>query len=367
MRRPPIAPLVASALAIALFSPASGAAQDCTPDEVLGEVAALLVLSGERSGLLDRARRAGSDVPVVEMLTGPARRPARRRAFLARVAADRQAPLVCGEAQGADRWVLLAAPRAGRLVPLPDGALAVELAGGWTDGEVVVVDDHGTPWRRPVRAGEVVDLPADLVSPVAVQLLATGPRGPVPVAELRLGITAPRRVTSDEPDPDVPTALRRLRSRAGRRALRTNALLGRLAEEHAERVCEARQVAHVLPAGEDPEGRLARAGLEARHVGEAIARADTVAGAVRALEESPSHRLALLDRRFTDVGVGQAQDEAGRDCLVVLLAAWPRRVGTVGLGARSPARPAEATPRSPERQGDPDLEEPRSGGSDEER
>jgi uncharacterized protein YkwD len=40
---------------------------------------------------------------------------------------------------------------------------------------------------------------------------------------------------------------------------------------------------------------------------------------------SPSHRLAVTDKRFTDVGIGQAFDAKGHSCVVVLLAAWPRR------------------------------------------
>jgi uncharacterized protein YkwD len=48
-------------------------------------------------------------------------------------------------------------------------------------------------------------------------------------------------------------------------------------------------------------------------------------GAWRALAASPSHRAALGDRRFTDVGIATTAHD-GHTCLVVLLASWPRRI-----------------------------------------
>jgi uncharacterized protein YkwD len=61
-------------------------------------------------------------------------------------------------------------------------------------------------------------------------------------------------------------------------------------------------------------------------VGEAVARASDEPSATAALLASPSHRRALVDRRFTDVGLGRARASDGHTCLVVLLAAWPRIV-----------------------------------------
>ena len=40
----------------------------------------------------------------------------------------------------------------------------------------------------------------------------------------------------------------------------------------------------------------------------------------------PGHAAALVDRRFTDVGIGEVTAH-GRRCVVVSLAAWPRYVG----------------------------------------
>jgi uncharacterized protein YkwD len=72
---------------------------------------------------------------------------------------------------------------------------------------------------------------------------------------------------------------------------------------------------------------LAKAGLDARLLGEAIARAEDTDSALHALQNSPSHLYTLLDPRFTDFGIGVAKDQAEKFCYVVLLCAWPRYVG----------------------------------------
>jgi uncharacterized protein YkwD len=72
---------------------------------------------------------------------------------------------------------------------------------------------------------------------------------------------------------------------------------------------------------------LRDAGVSARLVGETVARAADHGAAFAAFERSPSHRLTLLERRFTDAGIGEVKDRDGHSCVVVLLAAWPRYVG----------------------------------------
>ncbi|MFK7989221.1 MAG: CAP domain-containing protein, partial [Sandaracinaceae bacterium] len=97
------------------------------------------------------------------------------------------------------------------------------------------------------------------------------------------------------------------------------------ARRHAERTCASGRVSHLDEEG-DPEARLAREGIRARHVGETIARAETPSRGWAGMIQSPSHRAALSDRRFTDVGIAEVDDDAGHTCQVVLLAAWPRAV-----------------------------------------
>jgi hypothetical protein len=78
--------------------------------------------------------------------------------------------------------------------------------------------------------------------------------------------------------------------------------------------------------GEDPEARLRRRHVVARVVGDVVARARTEDEAFDALLASPSHRRALVDRRFTDVCVGTARRGASL-CVVIDLAAWAALLG----------------------------------------
>jgi uncharacterized protein YkwD len=118
-----------------------------------------------------------------------------------------------------------------------------------------------------------------------------------------------------------------LRRSRGLRVPRDNRLLREAATEHARAVCREGRVAHELERGQGPEARLASAGLSARLLGEAIARATDADSALHALEQSPSHLLTLIEPSFTDVGVGAASDGHGKSCFVVLLCAWPRYMG----------------------------------------
>lgn len=317
--------------ALLALAPAVAGAQPCAPDAALDR-AALALLEDELTpaALVEAARAAGSDAPVLDSIVIRDGDASRRDRFLARVRARRGVvPLACGEARAADRWLVLAAPRAGR-IELAEGGLRVGLEPGWRDARLYVRDARGQIWQRSVRPGELVALPRDLEAPLRVQLVASGPGGPRPIAERHIGEGEERVVpSSDQP---VLARVAALRASEGLGALRENRLLGRVASAHAERVCREGRVSHLGGEG-DPEDRLAEAGLRARHVGEAIARAADPSRAYAALLESPSHRAALTDRRFTDAGVGRAEDASGASCVVVLLAAWPRPVPPSGRGS----------------------------------
>ncbi len=313
--------LTALVLTVWLAAPGIGRAQPCAPDDALTEAAQELLLSGERpsaSAVARAARRAGSQLPVVSALVSAD--PARRDAFLRRLAERGRAPLRCGEARGEGTRLLLAGPAAGELWWGDAGEIVVELAPGWTAPILYARAEDGATWREEVR-GARVRIPADLGERATLQLVATGPDGPRPVAEVR----PPEPVEAEVmPRSDLPPRVR-LAALRRRSPLRDNRLLRRVADAHAARVCREGRVAHGLGEG-DPRERLAREGIRARHVGETASRAPSEAQAFDAMLESASHRAALVDRRFTDVGVGRARDAEGRACLVVLLAAWPRAV-----------------------------------------
>jgi hypothetical protein len=177
-----------------------------------------------------------------------------------------------------------------------------------------------------------VTLRDDLLSPLRVQLVATGPRGPRPIAErvVRFGSrdARPARVPDRDAAPTRtgPDWITEARQERGALPLRPNRLLAEEAAEHARAVCDSGRVGHELEPGQDPELRLRRRGVVARLIGEVVARAADDNAARRALLESPSHHRRGLAGRFTDGGYGVARDATGHVCTVVLLASWPRFV-----------------------------------------
>lgn len=310
-----------------LCVPASALA--CVDDDALAEAASVLALEGrvDDDALREALREVGTDLPSVRALEGD---DASLERTLARLAREGDAPLVCGRASGTRGSVALVAWRGGALELAGDTtALRVRLARGFGEARVLMQDADGQTNDEPVRDGSRLTIPDDLVRPVRVQLLATGPAGPRPVAErtvtdgpLTDESTSATNVASDE---DLASRIAALRALAGVGELRDNRLLREAASEHAARICREGSVRHDVD-GANPEVRLRRRGVVARVVGEVAARARNEDAAFDALLASPSHRAAIVDRRFTDVGVGVAR--VGRNlCVVADFAAWPRYAG----------------------------------------
>jgi hypothetical protein len=336
-------------LLVLLLLPASALADAgqgqpvCAPDAGLDRAAAELALDDggepDATALARALSRADSDLVGVRARrsrNGDPDHAAWLRAFIE--TAD--APAVCGEAAVEGGRLTLVAARAGSLDLLgADGdVVRGSLRDGFRDAQLVVEDAYGGLENIPVTAAELqagIPVAADLPRPARIQLVASGPRGPRPVAERTLGAFAGQQPAADAeiaaaPGVPLPTRLSQLRRQADSPPLRDNRVLQQVARAHAAGVCASRaQVAHQLDGGADPEQRLRAAGIVARRVGETVARAHSAAGAFAAFERSPSHRMTLLERGFTDVGIGQAERK-GKTCVVVLLAAWPRFVGGSG-------------------------------------
>lgn len=321
-------------MSLLLWAPDVARALPCEHDDALAQAAAE-VLGRELTpaNLAREAREAGSDAPTVHALRDPQVDDARVAEWIGRLRARSDGDLVCGEAQGEGGRVVLAAVRAGGLegVPGDSSRLRGWLARGFDRPELVIRSADGALLRlgadpQALRRGFA--LPEDVELPALVQLVARGPHGPRPVAERSVGghFDAGASFGGDQ---ELPVRIGELRELRGASPLRPNRLLDAEAAAHAGRVCEAGRVAHTLARGADPEARLASRGIRARVVGETVARASSPAAAMDALVRSPSHQYTLVDRRFTDVGVGTAHDRRGRTCVVVLLAAWPRYVGAL--------------------------------------
>lgn len=310
-------------LTLLLASLAPAAAVACEPEDALTEAAAILALGGtlDDAHLGEALREVGSDLPNVRAVRGDDRTV---RASLDALARNTDAPLVCGRAEGPLGVIVLVSARGGALTFEEDGRLRVALAPHFREPRVVIATGDGATRERLVAPGDAFRLPAGLPRPIHVQLVATGPAGPRPVAERRLGDGDPI-FDAGSLDGALVARVARVREAVEVRELRDNRILTELAERHAERVCASGQARHEGE-GLDPEARARRAGIVARLVGEVVARARSEDAAFEALMTSPSHRRALTDPRFTDVGVG-VRRRGGTTCVVVELAAWPRFLG----------------------------------------
>lgn len=298
-------------------------------DDRLSEAAASLLLRDApitSVSLLASARSEGYD--GVALRARESANEENLRSWLSELAKSEPGELECGEARSEQRHLVLATVRGGRLQR--DGArVRGELAAGFRDPKLVLEGKEGELTSIALTLSELergVSLPESSVR--RIQLVAESDSGPRPVAELSsLPLPEPSASTGPKTRPvgELLAQLSTFRREQQVGTLRDNRLLRESAQRHATRVCELGRLAHRVD-GEDPELRLKREHIGARGVGEAIARAESSDRALRVLFESPAHRLALAKRDFTDVGVGQATDEKGQLCLVVLLASWPRRL-----------------------------------------
>ncbi len=278
--------------------------------------------------LIRTAREAGVDANPVYAKFGVTGEFDSFKTWLEDLKETADAPLICGRGRSGQRIVLVAAIRAGALELTGKHSLHAEVIEDFRDPYLVVRDSKGSSRRISVDGGEfgaTITLPLEWGRPLFVQLVATGPNGPRPVAERWVGKIpegAPTRHASQSPE----AWLMQLRRGAGARSLRSNRLLSREATSHAQMVCDSGRLGHELDMDGDPEARLLKRGIEARVIGEAVARAATMREALHGIEDSPSHRMTVTDPRFTDAGYGKAKDDKGRTCAVILLASWPRKV-----------------------------------------
>ena len=296
-------------------------------EEVAGQLADLQHIPPSPE-LIRKAREAGIDANPVYAKFGVTGEFDSFKTWLENLKETADAPLICGRARSGERIVLVAAVRAGALKLVGKNRLHAEVLEDFRDPYLVVRDAKGASRRIAIDGGDygaTISLPLEWDRPLFVQLVATGPNGPRPVAERWVGkMPEGAQVRSGSQSPEA--WLMQLRRASGARSLRSNRILSQEATSHAQTVCDSGKFGHDLNAAGDPEARLLKRGIQARVVGEAVARAATMRDALHAIEDSPSHRLTVTDPRFTDAGYGKAEDERGRTCAVVLLASWPRKV-----------------------------------------
>jgi uncharacterized protein YkwD len=106
---------------------------------------------------------------------------------------------------------------------------------------------------------------------------------------------------------------RRYRAETGGLAapLRWNPTVAEVARRHSQEMARAGRLSHLSNDGEDLGVRLHHAGVVWTRVGENVAMAPSIEQAEAMLMAEPpfqpNHRANILDRRFTQVGIGVAE------------------------------------------------------------
>lgn len=317
----------------------------CDQHPGLGEVAAQLVTqrSEPSSVMLTAALRdANIYMPGVRALWMRGSDTVSVENFLAAVRPSQGAGVHCGRADGAHGSLLLAAPCMASIELTSESHRwsddRLRLSGMLADNfsrPTLVVQSGGLRFARfavtPDQLSQGVELPIEGIASASLklQLLAHGVNGIQPVAGLSRGVLrgVEHLLDTVRGTEELSGLLNRLRVAAGRPALRRNPLLRQVAARQAFHACRVGKPGHRGPSGREPAQRIAAVGLVARRAGETVARAASMQGAVEAMVQSPSHLMTLLERDFTDGGVGVARGRRGSVCVAVVVATWPRFVG----------------------------------------
>jgi uncharacterized protein YkwD len=326
-----------------VFSLSVRAQVDCALERELSRAAQVLLaqkgINAEK--IIETVRAEGSDVVSVRALWQRHGDQHRADQWIQTFQSQSDPPLVCGLASASDVSLLIAAGRAGGLKPISAKNRKIYgwLAKGFAKPRLVFVDSNGLIIETAITPGTLnsgIDTPARLVNPIRVQLVATGKGGPLPVAERiigRLDINGRpgkqiNRMADLSPSETNPIQhLNIIRQTWMVPPVRENNLLAQVAARHARTICQTGRIVHEPTAGDTPMSRTAAAGIQARGIGEALAHGDNLHAAMNALQKSPSHLMTMVDRRFTDAGIGVALDQDKKPCVVILLAIWPRFVG----------------------------------------
>jgi len=134
----------------------------------------------------------------------------------------------------------------------------------------------------------------------------------VPQAEYFFKTTAPLRDV-DRVRAAVLAEVNARRRKAEASPLRADSALDKAAQKHAEDMLARGYFAHESPSGTTVRERSREAGYDWRQIGENIAEGQLSAGEVmETWMESPGHRRNILDKGFTDLGVGLAMGK-GKD------------------------------------------------------
>lgn len=209
--------------------------------------------------------------------------------------------------------------------------IAAQLHVEVSDVQLLALPPRGLPYSLPVHVtpSGLVQARVALASPGRwlFQVLPETAAGPRPAAEIEVFVDVSAseytsdtgavpgerdaRCNNERCDAEALTVMANAARESERLALLVvHTELERLATAHARAMAERRQLAHDLGKG-DAYLRVTTELPSATLIGENVAHANTARDAHRALWRSPAHRLNLLRREYTHIGVGVAHGTNG--------------------------------------------------------
>ncbi|HZA14143.1 MAG TPA: CAP domain-containing protein [Myxococcaceae bacterium] len=198
--------------------------------------------------------------------------------------------------------------------------------------------EHAAPSRRSGRRF-CASIPFPAEGRYTVEILARGPRGPEVAALffVEVGAAAARAPQPEAPEPfdaasaraEILERVNALRAAVGAPPVRSDPHLSAVAQAYSERMAAERFFAHVAPDGATLFHRLRAAGYAHRGAGENLGRAEGPLAAHFGIEHSPGHRLNVVDRRWSRLGIGVAAVvvDGRREVLLTEIFAQPASSG----------------------------------------
>jgi uncharacterized protein YkwD len=188
-----------------------------------------------------------------------------------------------------------------------------------------------------------VSFPLPSAGRYRVEVFGDGAPGPVVVSNVPLfvGIAEPDTITiagkavePEEAEARALVLLNQARRTAGVAPVVPDPQLRELAIGHSSDMASNDFFGHVSPTTGSPEDRWRRSGVALAAFGENVGTAPTPELIHEGLMESPGHRGAMLDPRFTHVGIGVEENSGGLVVTMVLgrrpsAAALPKSVAEI--------------------------------------
>jgi uncharacterized protein YkwD len=218
-----------------------------------------------------------------------------------------------------------------------------EIARRYVRGNVFLTAPNGTVQQTALPARRI-DVTLRLSHPgiYKVELMGDGATGPVVLANVPVYVGVPepelfsatvagsRRETGDTAERMV-VLLNGARAEAGLPPVKADPELRAVALAHSQEMAAGHFFGHVSPTTGTVADRVRRAGVLTSILGENVSQGDSAESAHQGLMDSPGHRATMLDPRFTEVGIGVAESNAGPPLVATLV--FARRPAAARLTA----------------------------------